>query len=204
MENRNRLRVRTIKKWRTKFYLAAVFVVSTLVATTGDAIVEAYRKVVSDNVVPAVNSAWFHVYGIFNPLPEHHDYHFSITFFNPPSQGKPGSSESTGVSITGEDCRKSGGKTAYNTSSNNIEGWQNYVITEAFCSSHGVTVTLIPQAGGEKQIIYEGLFHEGKQIPFQGVSGRYNAGVLTLLSTNRAEPHGKWSPVNECQKNGTC
>ena len=204
MENRNRLRVKTIKKLRTKFYLAAVFVVSTFVATTGGAIVEAYRKVASENVIPAVSSAWLHVYGIFNPLPEHYDYHFSVTFFNPPFEGNPVSSESTGVSITGEDCRKSGGKTSYMTSSSNMEGWQNYVITEAFCSSHGVTVTLIPQAGGEKQIIYEGLFYEGKQIAFPGVSGRYNAGVLTLLSTDRSEPHGEWVPANECQKGGAC
>lgn len=179
-----------------------------IVAAIGAAIVtgigDVSRNLVSENVVPAMTSAWFHVYGIFNPLPEHHDYHFSVTFFNPPSEGKPGSEESTGVSIPGEKCSKPEGVTSYKTSSSDIKGWQTYVITEVFCSSHGVTVTLIPQAGGEKQIIYDGLFYEDKKVPFPGVPGRYNAGVLWLLSTDRSEPQGEWEPVNECQKDGTC
>ncbi|GJK93642.1 hypothetical protein TUM17569_49700 [Klebsiella oxytoca] len=110
----------------------------------------------------------------------------------------------TGVSIPGEECRKSGGVTSSAPSSLNYEYWKNNVITEAYCSSSRVTVAIIPQTGGEKQIIYDGLFYEGKQVTFSGVPGRYNAGVLQLMSTDRSEPVGEWAPINQCQKNGTC
>ena len=110
----------------------------------------------------------------------------------------------TGVSIPGEKCTQPGGLTSSEPSSLNDEGWKNNVITEAYCSSGRVTVALISLTGGEKQIIYDGVFQEGKKIPFSGISGKYNAGVLQLLSTDRTEPIGEWVPVNECQKNGTC
>lgn len=110
----------------------------------------------------------------------------------------------TGVSIPGEECRKSGGMTSSAPSALNYEYWKNNVITEAYCSSSRVTVAIIPQTGGEKQIIYDGLFYEGKQVPFSGVPGRYNAGVLQLMSTDRSEPVGEWAPINQCQKNGAC
>lgn len=110
----------------------------------------------------------------------------------------------TGVSIPGEKCTQSGGFTSSEPSSLIDEGWKNNVITEAYCSSGRVTVALMSLTGGEKQIIYDGVFHEEKKIPFSGISGKYNAGVLQLFSTDRSEPVGEWEPVNECQKNGTC
>lgn len=204
MEYRKLLRVMSKKGWRARLYLAAALVATTILSNTSDAVVEVYRTIVSENVMPVMNTVWFKIYGTFKPLPEHYDYHFSVTFYIPPSGGNIGGSESTGVSIPGEECRKSGGMTSSATSSLNFENWQNNVITEAYCSSSRVTVSLIPQTGGERQVIYDGLFDEGKQITFSGVPGRYNAGVLKLISTDRSEPVGDWVPVNECQKSGTC
>lgn len=204
MEERKLFRVKVKKGWRGRLYLAAAFIATSLFSLTSDAVGEAYRSIVSENVEPAMKTLWFQIYGMFNPLPEHHDYHFSVTFYIPPSGGNVGGIESTGVSIPGEACRQSGGITASEPSSLNFENWQNNVITEASCSNSRVTVTLIPQTGGEKQIIYDGLFTDGKQISFSGVSGRYNAGVLKLISTDRSEPVGEWIPVNACQKTGTC
>lgn len=204
MVYRKRHRVIRKKGWRARLYLAAVLVATTILSSTSDAVVEAYRNIVSENIVPAMNTLWFKIYGTFNPLPEHHDYHFSVTFYIPPSAGNIGGTENTGVSIPGEECRKSGGVTFSAPSSLNFENWQNNVITEAFCSSSRVTVSLIPQTGGERQTIYDGLFYEGKQIAFSGVPGRYNAGVLKLISTDRSEHVGDWVPVNECQKSRTC
>ncbi|MBP2850465.1 hypothetical protein [Dickeya oryzae] len=204
MEYKELMRVKNKKTFRARLYLAAAFIMTTILTNTSDAVMDAYRNIVSQNISPAINSIWFHIYGIFNPLPEHHDYHFSVTFYIPPSGGNVGGREMTGVSIPGEKCRKSGGMTSSAPSSLNFEYWQNNVITEAYCSSSRVTVALIPQTGGEKQIIYDGLFYEGKQIPFSGIIGRYNAGVLQLISTDRSEPVGDLVPANECQKSGTC
>ncbi|MCM7367719.1 hypothetical protein [Enterobacter ludwigii] len=198
------MRTKNKKNFRTRLYVVAVFLVTTILTSTSDAVMEAYRNVVSRNIVPVMNSFWFQFYGFVHPLPEHHDYHFSVTFYIPPSGGDVGGQEMTGVSIPGEECRKSGGVTSSAPSSLNDEYWKNNVITEAYCSSSRVTVAIIPQTGGEKQIIYDGLFYEGKHVPFSGVPGRYNAGVLQLMSTDRSEPVGEWTPINQCQKNGTC
>ncbi|EOJ8668810.1 hypothetical protein J7S95_18745 [Providencia stuartii] len=192
------------KRWWARLCLYATLAVTTMLAVTSSAMIEAYRNIVSENVVHVMNSAWVKVYGMFNPLPKEHDYHFSVTFYIPPSGDNTGGSESTGVSISGEECSKSGGITYSTPSSLNFENWQNNIITEAYCSSGKVIVSLIPQTGGEKQVIYDGLFYEGKQITFSGVSGKYNAGVLTLISTDRSEPTGDWVPVNECQESGSC
>ncbi|HDC4279236.1 TPA: hypothetical protein O8L23_003828 [Enterobacter cloacae] len=204
MEERKLLRGKVKKEWRVKLYLAAAFISTTILSSTGDAVLEVYRNVISENVAPALKTVWFQLHGIFNPIQEHHDYHFSVTFYIPPSGGKAGGSENTGVSVPGEACRKYGGITSSSPSSLNFENWQNNVITEVYCSSGRVTVTLIPQTGGEKQIIYDGYFNNGKQISFSGASGRYNAGVLNLISTDRSEPVGDWFPINECQKSRTC
>ncbi|PZD67381.1 hypothetical protein [Pantoea ananatis] len=198
------MRTKNKKNFRTRLYVVAVFLVTTILTSTSDAVMEAYRNVISQNIVPVMNSFWFQFYGFVYPLPEHYDYHFSVTFYIPPSGGNVGGKEMTGVSIPGEECRKSGGVTSSAPSSLNYEYWKNNVITEAYCSSSRVTVAIIPQTGGEKQIIYDGLFYEGKQVPFSGVPGRYNAGVLQLMSTDRSEPVGEWAPINQCQKNGTC
>lgn len=204
MEYRNLLRIIGKKGLRAKLYFMVALVATTILSSTSDAVMAVYRNIVSENVVPVINSVWFKIYGTFNPIPEHHDYHFLVTFFIPPSAGNVGRSESTGVSIPGEECRKSGGATFSAPSSLNFENWQNNIITEANCSSGRVTVTLIPQTGGEKEVIYDGLFYEGKQITFSGDSGRYNAGVLKLMSTDRSESEGDWIQVNEYQKKGTC
>lgn len=177
---------------------------TTMLAVTSSAMIEVYRNIVSENVVHVVNSTWVKIYGMLNPLPRDHDYHFSVTFYIPPSGDNTGGSESTGVSISGEECTKSRGITARTPSSLHFENWQNNIITEAYCSSGKVIVSLIPQTGGERQVIYDGLFYEGKQITFSGVSGKYNAGVLTLISTDRSEPTGDWAPINECQGSGSC
>lgn len=192
------------KRWWARLCLYATLATTTMLTATSSAVIEAYRNIVSENVVPAVNSAWIKIYGILNPLPKGHDYHFSVTFYIPPSGENAGGSESTGVSISGEECSKSGGVTSSAPSSLNFENWQNNIITEVFCSSGKVIVSFIPQTGGERQVIYDGLFYEGKQIIFSGVSGKYNAGVLKLISTDRSEPVGDFVPINECQKSGSC
>lgn len=192
------------KKWWARLCLYTTLVVTTMLTVTSSAVIEAYRNIVSENIVPALNSAWINIYGTLYPLPKDHNYHFFITFYIPPSGENAGGSESTGVSISGEECSKPGGVTSSAPSSLDFENWKNNVITEAYCSSGKVVVSLIPQTGGEKQVIYDGLFDEGKQIVFSGVSGKYNAGVLKLISTDRSEPVGDWVPVNECQKSGSC
>ncbi|MGM3172744.1 hypothetical protein [Dickeya lacustris] len=198
------MKVKNKKGLRARLYIAAVFITTTILTSTSDAVMEAYRNIVSQNVIPVMSSVWFQIYGMFYPLPEHHDYHFSVTFYIPPSGGNVGGKETTGVSIPGEECRKSGGMTSSAPSGLNFEYWQNNVITEVYCSSSRVTVALIPQISGEKQIIYDGLFYEGKKIPFSGTHGRYNAGVLQLISTDRSEPIGDLVPINGCQKSGAC
>lgn len=198
------MRIQNGKKFRARLYLAVVFIITTILTSTSDAVMEAYRNIVSQNIIPVLNSFRFQIYGFFHPLPEHHDYHFSVTFYIPPSDGNAGGREMTGVSIPGEECAKPGGLTSSAPSSLIDEGWKNNVITEAYCSSGRVTVSLISITGGERQIIYDGFFYEGKQITFSGISGQYNAGVLQLISTDRSEPVGEWVSVNECQKNGKC
>jgi hypothetical protein len=93
----------------------------------------------------------------------------------------------TGVSIPGEECRKSGGVTSSAPSSLNYEYWKNNVITEAYCSSSRVTVAIIPQTGGE-QIIYDGLFYEGKQVPFQASLVDTTPGYYSLCQQTVQNP----------------
>lgn len=198
------MRIQFGKKLRARLYLAGAFIITTILTSTNDAVMEAYRNIVYQNIYPVMKSFGFHVYGFFHPLPKHHDYHFSVTFYIPPSGGNSGGREMTGVSIPGEECTQPGGVTSSAPSSLVDEGWENNVLTEAYCSSGRVTVAIISLTGGEKKIIYDGIFHKGEKIPFSGVSGKYNAGVLQLISTDRSEPVGEWVPVNECQKNNTC
>lgn len=192
------------KRWWANFRLYATLAATTLLTVTISSVIDVYRNTVSENVMPAVSRAWFNIYGMLKPLPKDHDYHFSITFYIPPLGEHTGSSENTGVSISGEECSKFGGATSSALSSFNFENWQNNVITEVYCSNGKVIVSLIPQTGGERQVIYDGSFYEGKQIAFSGVSGKYNAGFLKLISTGRLEPVGEWVPVNECEKSGVC
>lgn len=198
------MKIKNANRFRKRFYVVAAFIITTVLTSTSDAVMEAYRNVISQNIVPAMSSFRFKIYGVLHPIPEHNDYHFYVTFYIPRSNGNTRSREMTGVSIPGEECTKPGGVTSSAPSSLIDEEWKNNVITEAYCSSGRVTVALISLIGGEKQVIYDGVFEEGKQIPFSGDPGKYNAGVLQLISTDRSEPTGEWIPINECRNHETC
>lgn len=71
-----------------------------------------------------MNSLKSQIYGFFHPLPEHHDYHFHVTFYTPSSGGNAGGREMTGVSIPGKDCIKSEGVTSSAPSSLIDENWK--------------------------------------------------------------------------------
>lgn len=198
------IKIKNANRFRKRVYFFAAFIITTILTSTSDAVMEAYRNVISQNIVPTVSSFKFKIYGFLHPFPEHNDYHFSVTFYIPRSDGNTRSREMTGVSIPGEECTKPEGVTSSAPSSLIDEEWKNNVLTEAYCSNGRVTVALISLTGGEKQIIYDGFFQEGKQIPFSGVPGKYNAGVLQIISTDRSEPTGEWAPINECQNDGAC
>lgn len=198
------MKIKNVNSFRKRLCIAAALFMTTVITNTGDAILEGYRNFISQNLSPAINSLGYKIYGFLHPLQEHNDYHFSVTFYIPLSESNTRSREMTGVSIPGEECTKPGGATSSAPSSLIDDEWKNNVITEAYCSSGRVTVALISLTGGEKKIIYDGLFQEGREISFSGVPGKYNAGVLQLMSTDRSEPIGELVPINECQKDGTC
>lgn len=198
------MKIKNVNSFRKRLYIVAALIMTSLISSTGDAILEGYRNFISQNISPVMNFLGFKIDGFLHPLQEHNDYHFSVTFYIPRSESNTRSREMTGVSIPGEECTKPGGATSSAPSSLIDDEWKNNVITEAYCSSGRVTVALISLTGGEKQIIYDGLFQEGKKISFSGVPGLYNAGVLQLMSTDRSEPTGEWVPINECLKDGRC
>lgn len=169
--------------WGKRLVVLIGIIVTAALLSTGGVLLDTYRNVVTESVVPAFKSTWNHLYGIFSPLPEARQYNFSLTFYKPLLGDKSVSSETTGVSVSGKECLKAGGTTVSEPSSHSVEDWRNNVITEVYCSRSRVIVTLIPQHGGNKQTLYDGFFHNGEKIPFPAVNGRYHAGVLNMMST---------------------
>jgi hypothetical protein len=94
----------------------------------------------------------------------------------------------TGVSIPGEECRKSGGVTSSAPSSLNYEYWKNNVITEAYCSSSRVTVAIIPQTGERSRSFMTVCFTRENRSLFQASLVDTTPGYYSLCQQTVQNP----------------
>lgn len=177
-------------------------VMTTMISTSGIAVLEVYSNFLSQNIVPTIRSVWYWTRGYIVPIPDDKQYVFDIGFYIPSDISRSTISEHIGISIPTKECRSVEGASAINP---RLLGDYNNVIAEVHCYRSGlVKVELSPQNGGKKLTLYDGIFVNGKKKSFPGVSGSYNAGILRLLQVGTEKPSGPMVPVNKCQASNTC
>lgn len=197
-----RKRLSNLKK---RIVIGIGLIITTIISTTGITLLEAYSNLLSQNIAPTIKSVWYWTRGYIAPIPDDQQYVFDIGFYISPEINKSTISEHIGISIPTKECRTMEGKSAVKPSTDSWRENHINVIAEANCNRSGlVKVELSPQSGGKRLTLYNGIFEDGKEISFPGVSGSYSAGVLRLLQVGTKEPSGSWIPVNKCQTSNTC
>ena len=182
----------SFKKYLSSGLLAAV-------AAIGGALLEASTDLLKRNFEPALVSTRNTLEDWTFPLPSEVVIGLNLMFYMPSASGDESWAEGVSATIPSRSCRKPGGHDIVRAFDESPNGHRTNTIMIIHCRPSGrVSVSLAPQSGDVRQI-YDGRFKDGDKVGFAGVSGSYDAGVLTMHRLDAVKPTGPWEPLNPPQ-----
>lgn len=179
----------TLKKYLSSGLLATV-------AAIGGALLEASTNLLKENFEPTLLIVRNALEDWSFPLPKDAVIGLNLMFYMPSaSVGEPWA-EGVSATIPSGSCRKPSGHNIVRAFDESPNGHRTNTIMIVHCRPSGrVSVSLAPQSGDVRQI-YDGRFKDSDKVGFAGVSGSYNAGVLTMHRLDAVQPTGPRKPLN--------
>lgn len=175
-----------------------------IIVAAGGACLEASTDLIKNNFEPALMATRNFFEDQFSPIPDGAQLGLNLTFYIPSAKAGETYAEGVSATIPGVLCLKPNGHSIVRTFDQSSYGHQTNTVIHLTCRPSGrVSVSLVPQSGHIVKV-YEGRFNDGDKVPFSGVPGSYNAGILTMHRLDVREPEGAWVPVNTCQQSNTC
>lgn len=170
-----------------------------LSAAIGGALLEASTDLIKKNFESALIGTRNTLEDWASPLPREAVIGLNLMFYMPSASGDESWAEGVSATIPSGSCRKPGGHDIVRAFDESPNGHRTNTIMIIHCRPSGrVSVSLAPQSGNVRQI-YDGRFKDGDKVGFAGVSGSYDAGVLTMYRLDAVKPTGPWEPLNPPQ-----
>ena len=186
-----------LKKWITKGLIAILLAV-------GGACLEASSDLIKNNFEPTLVSVRNFLEDRLFPVPDSALIGINLTFYLPSAEAEEASAEGVSATIPGSLCLASNGNSIVHPFDESANGHKTNAIMHIACRPSGrISIFLSPQ-NGQRVEVYEGRFNDGDKVAFPGVSGSYNAGIVSMYRLDAIELQGSWEPVNKCPQSRAC